>query len=70
MAVTHRDLPNLDPKLRPNKPRKVEQSMAGITGAVYDPPRKGLPYLAVALGPDGELLVARAVPALKREPLF
>jgi hypothetical protein len=37
--------------------------MAGIIGAVYDPPRSGLPYLAVALAPDGEVLAARAAPS-------
>lgn len=36
--------------------------MAGIIGAVYDPPRSGLPYLAVALASDGEVLASRAAP--------
>ena len=30
-------------------------------GVVYDPPRAGLPYLAVVFGNDGEVVVARSV---------
>lgn len=37
--------------------------MTGIRGAVYDPPRAGLPFVAVVFRPDGEVLVARAVPS-------
>jgi len=33
--------------------------MARISGAVYDPPREGLPTLAVVFGVDGHVLVAR-----------
>jgi L-2-hydroxyglutarate oxidase LhgO len=29
--------------------------MAGITFVVYDPPTEGLPFLAVAITPDGEV---------------
>jgi hypothetical protein len=29
--------------------------MAGITFAVYDPPKTGLPYLAVAIFTNGEV---------------
>jgi hypothetical protein len=36
----------------------------GITGAVYDPPRPDLPYVAVVIGPDGEVVVARSVPSV------
>lgn len=39
--------------------------MSGITGAVYDPPRDGLPHIAVVIKPDGEVLVARAVPSVE-----
>jgi hypothetical protein len=35
-----------------------------ITGAVYDPPRPGLPHIAVTFKPDGEVLVARVVPSV------
>ena len=35
--------------------------MAAISGAVYDPPREGLPTLAVVFGADGEVLIARAL---------
>lgn len=30
-------------------------------GVVYDPPRADLPYLAVVLGNNGEVIVARSV---------
>ena len=33
--------------------------MASISGAVYDPPRQGLPLLAVVFGADGDVLIAR-----------
>lgn len=39
--------------------------MAHISGVVYDPPKNGFPYLAVIFKPDGEVLVARAVPSLQ-----
>ena len=35
--------------------------MASISGAVYDPPREGLPILAVVFGADGEVLIARCM---------
>ena len=35
--------------------------MAGISGAVYDPPRQGLPILAVVFGADGDVLIARCM---------
>lgn len=37
--------------------------MSGITGAVYDPPRAGLPYIAVVFDPKGDVLISRAVPS-------
>lgn len=33
-----------------------------MNGVVYDPPRSGLPYLAVVLHNNGEVIVARSVP--------
>ena len=33
--------------------------MTSISAAVYDPPREGLPILAVVFGADGEVLIAR-----------
>ena len=33
--------------------------MASFSGAVYDPPRQGLPLLTVVFGADGEVLLAR-----------
>jgi len=38
--------------------------MSGITGAVYDPPRAGLPIVAIVFKPDGEVLIARTVPSV------
>lgn len=38
--------------------------MAFVSGAVYDPPRADLPYIAVIFGPDGEVLTARIVPTI------
>ena len=35
--------------------------MASISGAVYDPPRQGLPLLAVVFGADGDVLIARCM---------
>ena len=35
--------------------------MASISGAVYDPPREGLPILAVVFGADGDVLIARCM---------
>ena len=35
--------------------------MASISGAVYDPPRQGLPILAVVFGADGDVLLARCM---------
>jgi hypothetical protein len=35
--------------------------MASISGAVYDPPRLGLPLLAVVFGADGDVLIARCM---------
>ena len=35
--------------------------MAAVSGAVYDPPREGLPSLAVVFGADGEVILARAM---------
>lgn len=35
--------------------------MASISGAVYDPPRQGLPILAVVFGADGDVLIARGM---------
>jgi hypothetical protein len=35
--------------------------MASISGAVYDPPRQGLPILAVVFGADGDVLIARCM---------
>lgn len=36
-----------------------------VSGAVYDPPRNGLPHVAVVFDPKGEVLVARAVPSVE-----
>lgn len=36
--------------------------MASISGAVYDPPREGLPTLTVVFGADGNVIVARCMP--------
>ncbi len=33
-------------------------------GVVYDPPGAGLPYLAVVLDNNGEVVVARSVPSV------
>jgi hypothetical protein len=33
-----------------------------MNGVVYDPPRADLPYLAVVLDNNGEVVVARSVP--------
>ena len=35
--------------------------MSSISGAVYDPPREGLPILAVVFGVDGDVLIARCM---------
>ncbi|BEP93273.1 hypothetical protein GmRootA79_16570 [Acidovorax sp. A79] len=35
-----------------------------MNGVVYDPPRAGLPYLAVVLDNNGEVVVARSVPSV------
>ena len=35
--------------------------MDSISGAVYDPPREGLPTLAVVFGADGNVLLARGM---------
>lgn len=35
--------------------------MTSISAAVYDPPREGLPILAVVFGADGEVLIARCM---------
>ena len=35
--------------------------MTSISGAVYDPPREGLPTLAVVFGADGDVLMARCM---------
>lgn len=35
--------------------------MANISGAVYDPPREGLPTLTVVFGADGNVIIARPV---------
>jgi hypothetical protein len=35
--------------------------MNAISGAVYDPPREGLPTLAVVFGADGDVLIARCL---------
>ena len=35
--------------------------MTSISGAVYDPPRQGLPILAVVFGADGDVLIARSM---------
>ena len=35
--------------------------MTSIPGAVYDPPRNGLPVLAVVFGADGNVLIARGM---------
>lgn len=37
--------------------------MAYLSGVVYDPPSAAFPYLAVIFRPEGEVLVARAVPS-------
>jgi hypothetical protein len=42
----------------------------GITAAVYDPPRRGLPSLAVIFGPDGEVLAARSMPSSDHAEAF
>ena len=34
-------------------------------GVVYDPPAAGLPFLAVVLDNNGEVVVARAVPSAR-----
>jgi len=38
--------------------------MAYIKGAVYTPPSDAMPIVAVLIGPDGEVLTARAVPTV------
>ena len=35
--------------------------MEKMTGIVYDPPKEGMPTLAVVFGFDGDVLIARAV---------
>ena len=35
--------------------------MAGIRAVVYDPPGGGFPYIAVVIGPNGDVLIAEAV---------
>jgi hypothetical protein len=40
-------------------------TMSGIAGAVYLPPRLGLPPIAVVFGPTGEILVARKVSSIE-----
>jgi hypothetical protein len=35
--------------------------MATFSGAVYDPPREGLPTLTVVFGVDGNVLIARCM---------
>ena len=35
--------------------------MTSISGAIYDPPREGLPILAVVFGADGDVLIARCM---------
>ena len=30
-----------------------------ISGAVYDPPREGLPWLTIVFGADGDVILAR-----------
>lgn len=48
-----------------------EQVMAQISGAVYDPPRKGLPALTVVFGADGDVILARCLPTrLEAEALL
>jgi len=37
--------------------------MAYITGAVYEPPLPGLPFVAVMFDTKGEVLAARVVPS-------
>ncbi|WP_186083614.1 hypothetical protein [Burkholderia gladioli] len=39
--------------------------MAYIQGAVYEPPSPNLPYVAVIIGPDGEVLTSRVVPSIE-----
>lgn len=36
-----------------------------MNGVVYDPPRAGLPFLAVVLDNKGEVVVARSVPSVQ-----
>ena len=39
-------------------------------GVVYDPPKAGLPYLAVVLDNNGEVVVARSVPSVEAGELL
>jgi hypothetical protein len=39
--------------------------VAHIHGAVYTPPTENLPFVAVIIGPDGEVLTARVVPSVQ-----
>ena len=44
--------------------------MSSISGAVYDPPREGLPTLAVVFGADGDVLIARAMASRKEAEIL
>ena len=39
--------------------------MKGTRAVVYERPEVGLPYLAVVLGEDGEVLISRSAPSRK-----
>lgn len=44
--------------------------MSFVKAAVYDPPRSGLPHVAVVFDPKGEVLVARTVPSVAAGEAF